>query len=197
MPKKTRDHQSWLIEKLTDPERAADYLNAAREDSREMFLEALRDIAQARQVAKVAREANITRESVYRATSQDGNPTLDTLDKMLAVFGIEYKFQAIEPSSTAPISEAPHSTTLSGRLDSAAIIPSPSSPTKFPAQGFVIGTGYQTWNLNGSTPLAIGRTNIGLMDSEPSNTGNLVPIDLLCQRFAEQQIARNLNPNRE
>ena len=115
MPKRTRDHQSWLIDKLTDPRRAADYLNAAREDSREMFLDALRDIAQAHQVARFAREAKITRESVYRATSQEGNPTLDTLDKMLKVLGIEYKFQAIETNPHEPIQEASKNAALSGK----------------------------------------------------------------------------------
>ncbi len=57
MPKKqinrTRDHQSWLIEKLANPLRAANYLNTALEDSPQMFLEAVRDVAQARQMTRV------------------------------------------------------------------------------------------------------------------------------------------------
>lgn len=57
MPKKTRDHESWLTEKLSDPGRAASYLNAALEDSPQMFLEALRDGAQARKMTKVAKDA--------------------------------------------------------------------------------------------------------------------------------------------
>ncbi len=103
MPKRIRDHQSWLIEKLTDPARAAAYLNAAIEDSREMFLEALRDVAQARQMARVARDAGVTRESLYRATSEIGNPTLDTLDSVLAAMGIKIKFEAEESISSPAV----------------------------------------------------------------------------------------------
>ena len=47
MAKRTKDHQSWLTEKLTNPDKAASYLNAALEDSPEMFLEAVKNVAQA------------------------------------------------------------------------------------------------------------------------------------------------------
>lgn len=93
MPKRTRDHQSWLVEKLTDPARASDYLNAAHEDSREMFLEALRDVAQAHQMSKVAKGAGVTRESLYRATSEIGNPTLETFESVLNVLGLSFKIE--------------------------------------------------------------------------------------------------------
>jgi probable addiction module antidote protein len=96
MAKRTKDHQSWLIEKLTDPERARDYLNAAHDDSREMFLEALRDVAQARQMSKVAKDAGVTRESLYRATSEIGNPTLDTFESMLKALGLKIKIEVAE-----------------------------------------------------------------------------------------------------
>jgi len=59
-----------------------------------MFLEALRDVAQARQMTKVAREAGVTRESLYRATSDIGNPTLETLGSILEVLGIKIRFTA-------------------------------------------------------------------------------------------------------
>ena len=96
MPKRTKDHQAWLIEKLTDPQRASDYLNAAHEDSREMLLEALRDVAQARQMTKVARDAGVTRESLYRATSEIGNPTLATFNSVLRALGMKFLFTPIE-----------------------------------------------------------------------------------------------------
>lgn len=101
MTKRTKDHQTWLIEKLSDPARAASYLNTAREDSREMFLEALRDVAQARQMAKVAKGAGVTRESLYKVTSVTGNPTLDTLDSILGVLGLRMRIEA-EPSTSSP-----------------------------------------------------------------------------------------------
>ena len=106
MPKRTRGHDSWLLEKLTNPDRAAVYLSVALEDSPQMFLTALRNVAQARTMAGVARQAGITRESLYRATSGEGNPTLDTLDSVLNVLGMGLR---VEPRSHAESKKA-HST---------------------------------------------------------------------------------------
>lgn len=89
MPKTTRDYHSWRLQKLTDAKTAASYLNAAITDSREMFLKALLNVAQARQVATVAKKAGIKRESIYRAFSGEGNPTLDTLHSVLSALGLK------------------------------------------------------------------------------------------------------------
>lgn len=50
MPKKTSDYNSWRLKKLADPRLAASYLDAALTDSKKMFLKALRNVKQARQV---------------------------------------------------------------------------------------------------------------------------------------------------
>jgi len=98
MPRQTRSYREALLESLSDPIEAVHYLNAAIDDSPEMFLKALRNVAQARQMAKVARDAGVTRESLYRATSEIGNPTLETLDSVLAAVGIKIKFEANQGS---------------------------------------------------------------------------------------------------
>jgi probable addiction module antidote protein len=92
VPKKIRDHQDWLIEKLADPKRAASYLNTALEDSPRMFLEALRDVAQAQQMTAIARKAGVTRESLYKATSVNGNPTFDTFVSVIQAVGLKFTF---------------------------------------------------------------------------------------------------------
>ena len=51
MPKRTGDYRAGLLAELRDPQAAAHYLNAALEDSGEMFQTALRDVAEAHQVA--------------------------------------------------------------------------------------------------------------------------------------------------
>jgi probable addiction module antidote protein len=68
---------------LTNPIEAASYLNAAMEDSLEMFLDALKDVAQAHQMSKVAKQAGVARESLYRSLSSQGNPTLEMLHSVL------------------------------------------------------------------------------------------------------------------
>jgi len=60
---------------------AAEYLKAAleNEDEPRALLIALRHLAQAQGIAKVAKAAGIERESLYRALSVHGNPRLSTL----------------------------------------------------------------------------------------------------------------------
>ena len=86
----TRSYQESLLEDLSNPIVASEYLNAAKEDSREMFLVALKDVAQARQMTKVAKEAGVQRETLYRSLSSTGNPTLETFDSVLEVLGLEF-----------------------------------------------------------------------------------------------------------
>ena len=94
MPKKTRDYHSWLLGKLANPKTAADYLNGAMNESSEMFLKALRNVAQARQMAKVAKKAGVRRESLYETLSEEGNPRLDTLKAVLHVVGLRISIEA-------------------------------------------------------------------------------------------------------
>jgi probable addiction module antidote protein len=105
MTSKTRPYRELLLQSLADPVEAAHYLNAAKSDSPEMFRKALRNVAQARQMATVARTAGVTRESLYRATSEIGNPTLETLDSVLSAMGIKMKFEAEEISVSPVASE--------------------------------------------------------------------------------------------
>lgn len=74
---------------LTDPEEAAAYLSAALEDSdQEVFLLTLRDVAEARGIATVARDASLNREHIYRILSTKGNPQLSSLNALLNGMGL-------------------------------------------------------------------------------------------------------------
>jgi probable addiction module antidote protein len=101
MAKANRTYGQWRLEKLSDPVRAARYLNAAKKDSKEALLHALKNVIQANQVAKVAREARISRESVYRSFSAEGNPTLDRLLDVFKAVNIDFDFCAALPTSPA------------------------------------------------------------------------------------------------
>jgi len=57
MPKRTRPYRDSLLGDLRNPKEAAEYLNAALEDSDEMSLVALRGVAQARQMSEAAEAA--------------------------------------------------------------------------------------------------------------------------------------------
>jgi probable addiction module antidote protein len=78
-----------LLESLKDPEEATAYLNAALEDGdQEVFLLALRDVAEARGLTAVAQEAQLNRENLYRMLSRQGNPQLTSLVTLLKSMGL-------------------------------------------------------------------------------------------------------------
>lgn len=94
MPKRTTSYNSWLTEQLTDPKIAERYLNACLEEGPDVFLKALKKVAQARQMSKVAQEAGVQRETLYRSLSENGNPTLETLSSVLHALGMELRVTA-------------------------------------------------------------------------------------------------------
>lgn len=94
MGKKTTSYLNLLHENLQDPEFAAEYLNAALEEGDDkVFLLALRDVAEARGIAKLAAESNLNRESTYRMLSEQGNPRLSSLWAVLDTLGLRLHFE--------------------------------------------------------------------------------------------------------
>jgi len=79
-----------------DPSFAAGYIKAALEDNDDprVLLIALRRLAQARGVAKVAKAAGIQRESLYRALSVKGNPRVSTLVAVTKAIGLKLTVEA-------------------------------------------------------------------------------------------------------
>jgi probable addiction module antidote protein len=87
--KKSRVYQPDLIESLRDAREAEEYLNAAlEEDDPELFLLALRNVAEAQGgIAQLAKKAKLNRESLYRMLSDRGNPEFRSLDALLHALG--------------------------------------------------------------------------------------------------------------
>jgi probable addiction module antidote protein len=86
----TEKYEKSLKEDLVDPVEAAEYLNAALEDgSQEVFLMALKDVADARGISEIARQSNLNRENLYRLLSTKGNPKLMSLNSVLHSVGLK------------------------------------------------------------------------------------------------------------
>jgi probable addiction module antidote protein len=81
--------EPYLINSLKNPKEAEGYLNAALEDDDpRIFLLALRDVAEAHGgMSKIARTCKLNRESLYRMLSKKGNPSLESLSKLLSGMG--------------------------------------------------------------------------------------------------------------
>lgn len=76
-------------EVLNSPSDIAEYLDGYLEDgSPEELLQALNTIARSHGMSALARETGISREALYRAFSDSGNPTLGTLLRVMKAFGL-------------------------------------------------------------------------------------------------------------
>jgi probable addiction module antidote protein len=86
----TVSHRGRLVGELrADSRLAAEYLNAAAEDGDpRVYLAALRTVAEAEGMARLAKAAGVPRESLYRALSPSGNPRFSTLHAILKAAGL-------------------------------------------------------------------------------------------------------------
>jgi probable addiction module antidote protein len=84
------DYITQLLEELKDPAEAAACIEAAiLEGDRDGLLMALRQVAAANGgMASIAEQTGLSRESLYRAFSKRGNPTVSTLSSVLAATGL-------------------------------------------------------------------------------------------------------------
>ena len=89
-----------LIAQLKDHTVAIAYLNNALEESKkgddeslELFLMALRNVAQAHGgLTKIARKTGLGRESLYKTLSSNGNPEFRTLNSVIDAMGLSLRF---------------------------------------------------------------------------------------------------------
>lgn len=80
-----------VAEHLRTPEEMAAYLDAWLEEAPDDvagLARALGDIARAKGMSQVARDAGLSRESLYRALSADGNPSFATVLKVTKALGL-------------------------------------------------------------------------------------------------------------
>ncbi|VVQ07101.1 hypothetical protein PS914_04693 [Pseudomonas fluorescens] len=79
-------------EYLKTEEDMANYLDACMEEAGDgpaFIAKALGTIARARGMTQVARDAGLSRESLYRALSGEGNPEFGTILKVVKALGLK------------------------------------------------------------------------------------------------------------
>lgn len=77
-------------EYLDSPEVAIEYLNQAFASGEPALINAaIGDVARARGMSNVAKAAKLGRQSLYKALDKDGNPTVDTLVKVMSALGLK------------------------------------------------------------------------------------------------------------
>ena len=91
MTHKQPNYHEDLRERLKDPAYAVEYLEAAlaESDLPAVFLLALRNVAEARGMARLARETKLNRENLYAMLSERGNPVFSSLSVILDALGMK------------------------------------------------------------------------------------------------------------
>lgn len=83
-------------EYLESKEDIAAYLNAVIEENGPSLLQvALGDIAKARGMSSIAKQAGVGRESLYKSLSENGNPSFQTIEKVVNALGLRMTFEPI------------------------------------------------------------------------------------------------------
>jgi probable addiction module antidote protein len=81
---------------LDNPDSIAAYMTDALETGDPAFVaDALGVIARARGMSEVAREAGVSRESLYRALSPEGNPEFGTVMRVAQALGLRFSVTSI------------------------------------------------------------------------------------------------------
>lgn len=90
--KKTITTRYDVAEHLRTPEEMAAYLEACLEDAdgdAAFIAKALGDIARAKGMSQVAKDAGLSRESLYKALSGERSPGFDTVLKGISALGLK------------------------------------------------------------------------------------------------------------
>lgn len=92
-------HKPHLVEWLKDPRNAAAYIEAAFEENDvEGLMQAMRNVAEAQGgVARVAEKTGLSRETLYRTLSRQGNPQVKNFSAILEATGLRLAVKPIEP----------------------------------------------------------------------------------------------------
>lgn len=86
-----------VSEHLRTPEEMAAYLEMCMEEANgdtAFIAKALGDIARAKGMTQVARDAGLSRESLYKALSGERSPGFDTILKVIRALGLKWHVEA-------------------------------------------------------------------------------------------------------
>jgi probable addiction module antidote protein len=95
---KTRTTRYNVAEHLRTPDEMAAYLEACLEEANgdaAFIAKALGDIARAKGMSQVARDAGLSRENLYKALSGERSPGFDTILKVIEALGLKLHAQTV------------------------------------------------------------------------------------------------------
>jgi probable addiction module antidote protein len=99
---KTKTSKHDVAGQLRTPEEMAAYLEACLEEAKgdaAFIAKALGDIARAKGMSQVARDAGLSRESLYKALSGERTPGFDTILKVIGALGLKLHAEPVQANT--------------------------------------------------------------------------------------------------
>lgn len=95
-------HDDRMREKLKDFDYAQGYLETALEEAEKDgyyggFLIVLRRVVEVHGASRISRQSSVSRSNLYKALSEDGNPTIETLGAILHSLGMKLSLSRLDP----------------------------------------------------------------------------------------------------
>lgn len=91
-----------VTQHLDTEEKIALFLEAVFEEGDPATIAAaIGDVARARGMSQIAKDAGLSRENLYRALSADGNPEFSTVMKVIKAMGFDLSVTPHQPSGKA------------------------------------------------------------------------------------------------
>lgn len=119
---------------LDSPEAIATYLaESMKADDTESLIHALAEVAKAKGVNKVAMDAGVNRESLYKVLKSGAKTRFETIRKLMTAIGVELTVQPIATLAAASKATAPKA----GKPPVAAAKPTAKSAAKKPVAAAV------------------------------------------------------------
>ena len=85
---------------IREPEDVIEFLNDALESGHAPYIAAvLGDVARSQGMTKLAAKTGVNRQALYTARSENWNPTLETLLKLLSAMGVRLRCEATEAAA--------------------------------------------------------------------------------------------------
>jgi len=92
-----------VLEALADPEVAAAYIRDCLKETgrarRRLLLRALMNVARAQKISSLAKGSESRRRLIYKVLSDDGNPSIDTLESILNTMGLTIDVRPLKKAS--------------------------------------------------------------------------------------------------
>ncbi len=100
---KTKTTRYDVAKHLRTPDEMAAYLEACLEEANgdaAFIAKALGDIARAKGMSQVARDAGLSRESLYKALSGERTPNFETILKVIGALGLKLHAEAVRTNNS-------------------------------------------------------------------------------------------------